>query len=111
MDWEYKGVKCVIPVKWALLAMKDSMDFKSRGDLTSKYYDNLEELTCEFQSRCYSIILVLQQPVPFAYFHVLKLQMLIVLSLVAYALVRRALTATATSVQPYAYIVTLCGCS
>ena len=44
-------------------------------------------MTCEFQNRCYAIILLLQQPVPFAYFHVLKLQMLVVLMLVSYALV------------------------
>ena len=84
---KYRGVKCVIPVKWALLCMKDSMDFKSRGDVASKYYDNLEDMTCEFQSRCHSIILLLQQPVPFAYFHILKMQMIIVLLLVCYALV------------------------
>lgn len=84
---KYKGVKCVIPVKWALLTIKSNMNFATRDDLHSKYYDTLEDLACEFQSRCYTVILLLQQPVPFAYFHVLKLQMLVVLLLLGYSLV------------------------
>jgi len=64
----YRGVKCVVPTKWALIALKNSMNFKSRDDLLSKYNDTFEDLACSFQNRCYEVILLLQQPVPFAYF-------------------------------------------
>ena len=71
---KYKGVTCVVPVKWALQTLQSQIELNSRMDLTAKYNDDFEDLACSFQNKCYEIIMLLQQPIPFAYFHVLKMQ-------------------------------------
>jgi len=83
----YKGVKCVVPVKWALKSLQVGFEISSRQDVQSKYNDIFEDLASAFQVKCYNIIMTLQQPVPFAYYHVLKLQMVGVLLLLSYSFV------------------------
>jgi len=83
----YRGVKCALCAKWALDILKKEIKVGSRKDTRAKYMDDFEHLTIKFQRQCYTIILQLQQPVPYCYFHVLKLQMIMMMMLLGYALV------------------------
>jgi len=85
----YYGVKPLIVVKWALATIQDHMDIiaplRDRDDTMATYGDRFEGLAIDFQKRCVTIIMLIQQPVPFAYFHILKVQTLIVLLLIGYS--------------------------
>ena len=82
----FYGVKPLIVIKWALNTLKRAMVFNDRDDLMSQYNQEFEQLAVAFQKKCITIIMIIQQPVPFAYFHILKVQMLLVLVLIGYSL-------------------------
>lgn len=82
----FYGVKPLIVIKWALNTLKRAMVFNDRDDLMSQYNQEFEQLAVAFQKKCITIIMIIQQPVPFAYFHILKVQMLMVLVLIGYSL-------------------------
>lgn len=84
---QYKGFKAFVPIKWAIRSLHAELSFTSREDLASQTFEVLEDLVCRFQTRCIAIVKLLEQPVPFAYFHILKVQMLLVMLLISYSLV------------------------
>ena len=84
----YPCIKAFVPMKWALAAARQECKPDNRMDTSAKNYEALQEIAQNFTKRAMQVALLLQQPVPFAYFHSLKLMMIMVELLMSYSLVR-----------------------
>ena len=93
----YKGMKPFLAALWAmeearaLVAEKARVDESLHRDLGQGMRDELihqqfRQVAFEFRGHCGQIINLLKQPVPFPYFHLLSMMLLIQLLMVAYAL-------------------------
>ena len=102
----YKGMKPFLAVLWALdeakalVTEKAKVDESLHRDLGQGMRDELihaqfREVAFDFRSHCGQIINLLKQPVPFPYFHLLSMMLLLQLLMIAYAL------ASAPHVNPY----------
>jgi len=84
----YKGYKPFLPVHWAMqeaeaqLLIVDPTDSKSETLMLQQ----LQEKAFAFRGHCGQITNLLKQPVPFPYFHVLNLMIVVTLTVVAYIL-------------------------
>jgi len=83
----YHGLKFILPVKWALSELAGSLRPQDRMKLQAKNYETLQEIASNFQKRALLMLSVQQQPVPLAYFHLLKLMLVFVNMLISYTLV------------------------
>lgn len=83
----FHGLKSLVPIKWALAELRADCKPEDRMTNQAKNYEALQDIAINFNKRSMLIVMLLQQPVPYVYFHVLKLMMLIVNSLIAYSLV------------------------
>ena len=96
---EYRGSRPHLAAAWALAEVKAAIlqpkegerydpnhsQLQTMADLT--VYNSFKAVYEEFVRHCGASLEVLNQPVPFPYFHVLKLMMLVVLGTIAYELV------------------------
>ena len=84
---QYPGFKCQVPIKWALLELREACMPNNRMNNESKNYEAMQEIATSFNTTAITMVTLMQQPVPFMYFHILKLMMLIVNGLIAYEMV------------------------
>ncbi|KAL1506980.1 hypothetical protein AB1Y20_007844 [Prymnesium parvum] len=105
----YKGYLPFLPVQWAMLEaekqllMEDPTDSKSETLL----HQQLQEKAFAFRGHCGQITNLLKQPVPFPYFHVLNLMIVVTLTLVAYMLVPMGIWPLTMIIQFVASLVLL----
>lgn len=83
----YNGVKFILPIKWALAELAASLRPEDRMKLQAKNYETLQEIASSFQKRALLTLSIQQQPVPLAYFHLLKLMLTFVNALISYTLI------------------------
>jgi len=83
----YPGFKCQVPIKWALTELRDLCKPEDRTKNQAKNYEAMQEIAANFNKTAVVMVCKMQQPVPFVYFHVLKLMMMMVNGLIAYELV------------------------
>ena len=83
----YKGFKCQVPIKWALNEVRALCKPEDRMQNQARNYEAMQEIAANFNKTAVKMTALMQQPVPFVYFHVLKLMMLVVLGTIAYELV------------------------
>ena len=76
----YPGFKCQVPIKWALNELRSmcEADHKDRMAFMSRNYESLQTIASDFNKTAVRIVTIMQQPVPFVYFHLLKLMMVVV---------------------------------
>ena len=68
----------MLPIKWALSELANSLRPEDRMKLQAKNYETLQEIASNFQKRALLTLSIQQQPVPLAYFHLLKLMLVAV---------------------------------
>ncbi len=83
----YAGLKCQLPIKWALCELRALCTPKDRVENRSKNYEAMQEVAAGFNETAVRIVTRMRQPVPFMYFHILQVMMLIVNGLIAYEMV------------------------
>lgn len=85
----YKGFKPFLPVHWAMMEAEKQLRIADHSDSKSEtlMLQQLQEKAFAFRGHCGQIHNLLQQPVPFPYFHILNLMLVITLTIVAYILV------------------------
>ena len=75
---QYPGLKCQVPLKWALNELRMLCKPEDRTKNQAKNYEAMQEIASSFNRTAVVIVTKMQQPVPFVYFHVLKLMMIMV---------------------------------
>ena len=103
----YPGMKCQVPLKWAMGELRDLCKPEDRTKNQAKNYEAMQDICANFNKTAVLIVTTMQQPVPFVYFHVLKLMMLVVLSLVAYELVNVFEDHWALSITTFAVVAAM----
>ena len=83
----FKGLKCLLPMKWALVELREMCAPENRMVNTARNYEALQDIAVEFNKVALLMVTQMQQPVPFVYFHVLKLMVILVGALISYELV------------------------
>ena len=83
----FAGLKCQLPLKWALNELRILCKPVDRNANQAKNYEACQELAAEFNKTAVRAVTLMQQPVPFIYFHFLKLMSVVVISLISYELV------------------------
>lgn len=84
----FHGFKPLLPIKWALKHVQTGIEYKRKhATVNSDEFEIFQTVAYTFQRKTTTIVQLLQQPVPLPYFHVLKIQMVIVLILIGYSLV------------------------
>jgi len=83
----YKGVKFIIPIKWALSELATSLRPEDRMKNQSRNYEALQEIAASFQKKALKMLSLQGQPVPLAYFHLLKLMLVFVNALISYSII------------------------
>lgn len=107
---EYRGARYFLPIAWALgevkVAMKSKLKASKPPALTkpndppepsesavllanpgaANVHHRFEEVALRFRQNCSQTLAMLRMPVPFAYFHVLKVLIFVSLFIVGYAL-------------------------
>lgn len=96
---KYRGYRPYLAASWALNEVKlgilkdrpENPGGPAKSVLTTMpqltIFNNFNAVVQDFSGHCSSIMEVLQQPVPFPYFHVLKLLLLLALLILSYALI------------------------
>jgi len=106
----YKGSRFFLPVIWALSEVRAALKMQVKASkppgltppnappepsehamlltmpAVAAIHNRFESTALEFRRHCSGTLALLRMPVPFAYFHVLKLLLLVSLSIVGYAL-------------------------
>jgi predicted membrane chloride channel (bestrophin family) len=83
----YSGLKCLVPIKWALVELHGVCKPDSRMSNQARNYEELQNIAAQFNQQALAIVSLQSQQVPYVYFHVLKIMMLIVCSLISYDIV------------------------
>jgi len=85
----YKGFKPFLPVHWAMLEAEAQLKANPMTDDKSEVLllQQMQEKAFAFRGHCGQIVNLLKQPVPFPYFHILNLMIILNLTIVAYILV------------------------
>lgn len=85
---EYPGLKCNLPIRWALSELK-AVCKMDPGIVASRRhnFENLQTIATAFSKKAILIVTFMQQPLPFVYFHVLKIMMVLISTIVSYSLV------------------------
>jgi predicted membrane chloride channel (bestrophin family) len=83
----YPGFKAQVPIKWALNELRQVCKPEDRTQNQARNYEAMCDIAAQFNKTAVLIVTLMQQPVPFVYFHVLKSMMIVVNSLIAYELV------------------------
>ena len=86
----YAGFRPILPITWALAEVKSLM--KSDADngysaVSELRWNEFLSVALQLRSECSVIVNLLQQPVPWAYFHLLNLMSFLTLLMVSYCLV------------------------
>jgi len=93
---KYAAFKPLLPLSWALDEVKRELIARGGGDGGGREFSAMPQVAvhaqfqaCAFRLRGHmnTIVNLLKQPVPFPYFHVLKLLLLVGLFIVSYAIV------------------------
>ena len=103
---DYKGMKPFLAVVWALDEAQALVREKARADESLHHdlgqgmrdeliHQQFRDVAFQFRGHCGQIVNLLKQPVPFPYFHLLSMMLLIQLLMIAYAL------ASPPSASPY----------
>jgi predicted membrane chloride channel (bestrophin family) len=93
----YEGFKPFLAVCWALEEAQKLVNNKSKADKSMHYdlgqsiraehiHSQFREVAFSFRGHCGQIVNLLKQPVPFPYFHLLNIMLLVQLLLLAYAI-------------------------
>ena len=69
--------------RWALSELANSLRPQDRMKMQAKNYETLQEIASNFQKRALLTLSIQQQPVPLAYFHLLKLMLVFVNALIS----------------------------
>ena len=82
---KFHGLKCLLPMKWALYELRDLCAPENRMVNQARNYESLQDIAMDFNKHAILMVTQMQQPVPFVYFHVLKLMMVLINGLVSCA--------------------------
>ena len=93
----YEGFKPFLAVCWALEEAQKLVEAKGRGDKSLHYdlgqsiraehiHSQFRDVAFSFRGHCGQIVNLLKQPVPFPYFHLLNVMLLVQLMALAYSL-------------------------
>ena len=67
------ALQFIVPIKWALDDLQLDCRPSDRMVTSARNYEAMQQIAAEFQSRALQMVTLLQQPVPLAYYHILKL--------------------------------------
>jgi len=96
----YQGFAPLLLITWSLNEVKQEMATDSEVHFqTSLVWDEFTEIAFKLRGHLSSLLNVMKQPVPWPYFHLLNLMVLLVLTLVAYGLVGLGHVALTTTVH------------
>ena len=87
----FNGLKCMLPIKWALVELRELCAPENRMVNQARNYESLQDIAMDFNKLALLIVTQMQQPVPFVYFHILKFMMVAINSLVSCECLRHKL--------------------
>jgi len=81
------ALQFIVPIKWALDDLVQDCRPETRMMNSARNYEAMQQIAADFQARALMMVTLLQQPVPLAYYHILKLMQVLVNLLISYAFV------------------------
>ena len=87
---QFTGLKCLLPIKWALVELRELCAPENRMVNQARNYEALQDIAMDFNKIALLMVTQMQQPVPFVYFHILKFMMVVINCLVSYELINLA---------------------